>query len=166
MPNTAKASSQIDLEVHKLRPRVIHQERERLYDDVMKQRMTTNNLTNENTRLRTKMQILEVELQRKDKVIDDLIVQQEINYGLPHQGPKFANNRVGGALKQETHLVINLKRKVRDLQNELNHKGDEVEALKRNIRSTRQQEIEVEVCLLYTSPSPRDRTRSRMPSSA
>ena len=25
---------------------------------------------------------------------------------------------------------------------------------------------EMEVCLLYTSPSPRDRTRSRMPSSA
>ena len=25
---------------------------------------------------------------------------------------------------------------------------------------------DVEVCLLYTSPSPRDRTRSRMPSSA
>jgi len=24
----------------------------------------------------------------------------------------------------------------------------------------------VEICLLYTSPSPRDRTRSRMPSSA
>ena len=70
----AKASSQIDLEVHKLRPRVIHQERERLYDDVMKQRMTTNNLKDENTRLRTKLQIVEVELQRKDKVIDDLIV--------------------------------------------------------------------------------------------
>ena len=28
------------------------------------------------------------------------------------------------------------------------------------------QEDEEEVCLLYTSPSPRDRTRSRMPSSA
>ena len=26
--------------------------------------------------------------------------------------------------------------------------------------------VEVTVCLLYTSPSPRDRTRSRMPSSA
>ena len=26
--------------------------------------------------------------------------------------------------------------------------------------------IPVEICLLYTSPSPRDRTRSRMPSSA
>ena len=28
------------------------------------------------------------------------------------------------------------------------------------------QPIEIRVCLLYTSPSPRDRTRSRMPSSA
>ena len=26
--------------------------------------------------------------------------------------------------------------------------------------------VKVEICLLYTSPSPRDRTRSRMPSSA
>ena len=25
---------------------------------------------------------------------------------------------------------------------------------------------DIEICLLYTSPSPRDRTRSRMPSSA
>ena len=27
-------------------------------------------------------------------------------------------------------------------------------------------EVEANCCLLYTSPSPRDRTRSRMPSSA
>jgi hypothetical protein len=49
----------------------------------MKQRMTTNNLKDENTRLRTKLQIVEGELQRKDKVIDDLILQQEASYGLP-----------------------------------------------------------------------------------
>ena len=30
----------------------------------------------------------------------------------------------------------------------------------------RMNEIMIETCLLYTSPSPRDRTRSRMPSSA
>ena len=29
-----------------------------------------------------------------------------------------------------------------------------------------EKEHQLEVCLLYTSPSPRDRTRSRMPSSA
>ena len=27
-------------------------------------------------------------------------------------------------------------------------------------------QVKIKVCLLYTSPSPRDRTRSRMPSSA
>ena len=62
LPNTVKANSQIDLEISKLRPRVIHQERERLYEDVMKQRMTTNNLKDENTRLRTKLECVEVEL--------------------------------------------------------------------------------------------------------
>ena len=40
----------------------------------MKQKMTTNNLTTDNTRLRTRIQMLEVELQRKDKVIDDLVL--------------------------------------------------------------------------------------------
>ena len=33
-------------------------------------------------------------------------------------------------------------------------------------RDARSQDDECEPCLLYTSPSPRDRTRSRMPSSA
>ena len=80
LPSTGKNQSQIDLEVNKMRPRVIHQERERLYEDVMKQRMTTNNLKDENTRLRTKLQITEVEIGRKDKCIDDLMQQQEANY--------------------------------------------------------------------------------------
>jgi len=40
----------------------------------MKQRMTTNNLKDENTRIKTRLQMVEAELQRKDKVIDDLIV--------------------------------------------------------------------------------------------
>ena len=31
---------------------------------------------------------------------------------------------------------------------------------------TLREDLLIEVCLLYTSPSPRDRTRSRMPSSA
>ena len=73
-PTSAKAASLIDLEISKLRPKNVQQERERLYDDVMKQRMTTNNLKDENTKLKTRLQMIEGELQRKDKVIDDLIV--------------------------------------------------------------------------------------------
>lgn len=74
-PMSAKAGSLIDLEISKLRPKNVQQERERLYDDVMKQRMTTNNLKDENTKLKTRNQMIEAELQRKDKVIDDLIAQ-------------------------------------------------------------------------------------------
>ena len=50
-----------------------------------------------------------------------------------------------GGLKTETHLVINLKRKVKDLNLESQRKNEEIEALKRNIKSTRLSEIEVEV---------------------
>ena len=45
------------------------------------------------------------------------------------------------------------------------HHAQEVKVLGRSLRWT-EAGIEYEACLLYTSPSPRDRTRSRMPSSA
>lgn len=54
-------------------------------------------------------------------------------------------NRMGGALKTDTHLVINLKRKVRDLQTENSRRLEEIEGLKRNIKNTRQHEVEVEI---------------------
>ena len=43
------------------------------------------------------------------------------------------------------HLVVNLKRKVRDQQMELSVKRDEVELLKRNLKNTRTHETEVEI---------------------
>ena len=43
--------------------------------------------------------------------------------------------------------MINLKRKIKEAQSENQRRLDEIEALKRNIRSTRQQEIEIEVKL-------------------
>lgn len=45
------------------------------------------------------------------------------------------------------HLVMKLKRKIRDLHAESAKRNEEIEALRRNIRSTRQQEIEVEIKL-------------------
>lgn len=40
---------------------------------------------------------------------------------------------------------MNLKRKIRDVNLECARRNEEIEALRKNIRSTRQQEIEVEV---------------------
>ena len=47
-------------------------------------------------------------------------------------------------------------------------KGNEKEVFKMTFENTKDKETVTEIgaCLLYTSPSPRDRTRSRMPSSA
>jgi len=67
-----------------------------------------------------------------------------MNFGMP-QGKAFVGR--SGPVKGETHLVINLKRKIKELQNEKQMSEDEVAALKRNIRSTRLTEIEVEVKL-------------------
>ena len=47
-------------------------------------------------------------------------------------------------LKGETHLVMNLKRKIRDLNLESAKKSEEIEALRRNIKATRLAELEVE----------------------
>ena len=44
--------------------------------------------------------------------------------------------------------------------------GDSVGMVIHGLPSTLGVTMEMMICLLYTSPSPRDRTRSRMPSSA
>ena len=44
--------------------------------------------------------------------------------------------------------------------------SEDYETLSRNIKISPFWMAKYEICLLYTSPSPRDRTRSRMPSSA
>lgn len=73
----SKNPSTLDLEVSRMRPRIIHQERERLYDDAMKQKITANIFKDENIKLKTKVHILENELSKKEKLIDDLLMQQD-----------------------------------------------------------------------------------------
>ena len=51
----------------------------------MKQKLATNNLANENLRLKTRIYIIEGELLKKDKTIDDLMSQQEHSFGMPLQ---------------------------------------------------------------------------------
>lgn len=57
-----------------MRPRIIKQERERLYDDAMRQKMAANVLRDDNLKLKTKIHILEAELAKKDKLVDDLLM--------------------------------------------------------------------------------------------
>ena len=73
---TILKNATIEQDVVKLRPRIVKQEREALYDDVLKQRITTNQLKAVNTQLQTRLYMIENELARKDKVIDDLVQQE------------------------------------------------------------------------------------------
>ena len=103
----SKNPSTIDLEISRLRPRIIHQEREKLFDDAMKQKMQANYLKDENMKLKTKIQQLDSELTKKERLVDELL-QQESFQG---QAPQKMNK-----MKLEGHLSINLKRKIRELQ--------------------------------------------------
>jgi hypothetical protein len=60
-----------------MRPKNIRQERERLYDDALRQKMAANLLKDENTKLKTKVHILESELNKKERLVDDLLMQQD-----------------------------------------------------------------------------------------
>jgi len=71
--------------------------------------MATNNLKDENTKLRTRLHMTENELTWKDKIIDELIQQNQTD-NLTGAN-KFGSQR--GKVDSH-HLVINLKRKVRD----------------------------------------------------
>ncbi len=105
----------------------------------MKQKMTANFFKEENIKLKTKVQMIEGELSKKEKLVDDLLMQQE-NYQ--------PTGKVGvGKVKLESHLTMNLKRKIKDLQTQVQVKSEEAEALRRNIKSTKITEIEVEMKL-------------------
>ena len=69
-----------------------------------------------------------------------------MNFGIGGHIPySSVPQKFGGRSQAETHLVINLKRKIKDLNTSNLKKDEEIEALKKNIRSTQLQEIEVEI---------------------
>lgn len=109
-----------------MRPKVIRQEREKLYDDALRQKMTANLLKDENVKLKTKVHILESELLKKERLIDDLLMQQEGAGG--YQGQMMGSQTTkNSGVKLESHLATNLKRKIKELQANVNTKSNEVE---------------------------------------
>lgn len=75
--------SPIEMEANRLRPRIVNKEREALYEDVLKQKMSANKLKDENIKLKTHLRMLEGELLRKEKLIDELITKPDTVTGAP-----------------------------------------------------------------------------------
>jgi len=52
-------------------------EREALYEDVLKQKLTVNAVKEENIKLRTRLHMLENDIVKKEKLIDELILKPD-----------------------------------------------------------------------------------------
>ena len=91
---------------------------------------------------------------------------------LPHEELRIVRSLSAGSPGLDNQTALRLKKRLaEEFREQLTFgaptNADE-EGLKRLARQIRARKVVVKLflCLLYTSPSPRDRTRSRMPSSA
>ena len=71
-----------------------------------------------------------------------------------------------GKVKQGLRERIDWMKKIHRGMYEISQKDTMQMSRQRGIYVCQAQSFNIHICLLYTSPSPRDRTRSRMPSSA
>ena len=118
----SKTKKTVDYSIlSKLRPRRVTIDKERLYEDNMALKYKNNNLMEELIRLRTRMSQIEKELNRKDEQSDNSVFSKPV------------------------HMVNSLKMTVKDLKTEIFNKNEEIAKLKKHIKSTKINEIELEV---------------------
>jgi hypothetical protein len=90
-------------------------EREQLYDETIRIKMLNNQFKEDNVKLKTKVKIMENELNRKEKTIEDLFSQNQMLQQNQKQGV-FSNSNVSQfsqpaqKYQQETFLVMSLKK--------------------------------------------------------
>ena len=80
-----KNPSTLELDINRNRPRIMNLERERLYDDNIKNKKTANYLKEENMKLKTRIHFMENEMNKNEKLVTDLMQQDSF------QGPLAAS---------------------------------------------------------------------------
>ncbi len=89
----------------------------------------------ENVRLKTKIQQLEKEVDKKDKLLERIMEQMNAD---PSQSQAYSKR-----IDPETNLILDLKREVKDLRDQMQTKDDELQALERNLKGARIEEMEL-----------------------
>ncbi|OMJ88271.1 hypothetical protein SteCoe_9858 [Stentor coeruleus] len=110
--------------IQKIKPKQIQIDKEQLYQENLELKLKTHSLTQEVLRLKTKNMQIENELNRKEE-------SKDIKY--TYEKP------------QSTTLIPNLKKKIKDLKNELGQSEKEIHRLKSNIKCSKTTELEAEV---------------------
>ena len=122
----------------KAKPMFMLHDKEQLYDEAIKLKQNMNVYKDENNRLKTRVLQFEKELERKDKIIQELLSQAN-NQGSSSQ------TRGGQRMSTETHLVAALKKQIRDMKDEIRQKEEEAKKFRKNLKITKIQETEVEI---------------------
>lgn len=115
----------------RMKPKHIAVDKERLYEEALALKMEANYFREENVKLRTKLQQLERELEKRDDTLEDLRAT--------------AKEKHFSSTLQSLHLVSNLKNTIKDLRSQLKAKEEESQKVKRDIRTSRIGEMEVEL---------------------
>ena len=113
--------------LNRLKPTYIAIDKERLYEDNMALKLAVNNLQAENIKIKTRVTHLEKENSKKDDIIEELSANEK------SPGHKYI------------HLVSNLKQTIKETKYELKSRDDEIQKLKRNIKSSKIMELEIQI---------------------
>lgn len=111
----------------------------------------TNNITkDENTRLKTKLQQIQAELNQRDKELEKLTIRLQQTFAQPNTGAEnpVISTKAASHLNHhfaESFIVSQLKKNNRDLKLEVQEKDRLIEQLKRNIKMSKSNEIEIEL---------------------
>lgn len=113
------------------------QDKEQLFDQAIKLKQNMDNCLEENIRLKNRIQQFDKELDKRDKIIQELLFKVDSDQGISQMNfqPRMA----------EPHLVSALKNQIKNMKNELRLKEEETTKMKKNIKITRIQEAEIEM---------------------
>ena len=109
--------------LNKLKPRQINIDKERLYEENLEIKLKNNGLKEEIIKLKTKVQQIEKELQKKDDFYDE---------------KNFSSIK-------PPNMIFNLKQTIKELKALIVSKDEEIERLNKNLKSTKINELESEI---------------------
>ena len=98
-----------NIDIKKMKPKRINQEKEKLYEQALKFKIQMNSYKEENIKLRTRVKFLEKDQIDKEGIIEELFNNKEIN----------TIGRIGSAInrkKSDSYLTTALKRQIKDLK--------------------------------------------------
>lgn len=113
-------------------------EKEKLYEEILHLKSINNTLKRELTLVKSENNKKEQEINKKDKVIEDIVVDSQ-------QSMFNSQSESKHVLKaKDAHLLIKMKKQFKELKVEFKEKCEELEQLKKTLKLTKINEIAIE----------------------